>query len=199
MVLAAEVANATNVKTAIMERLALKNVRLAARPASWWMVLSPMRIVQGNSCQQVIAKESAQMIITGTDVKFHAQQIARSTQVKPAVQRTRDFASNVRPANGMAILAASLAVRAAFKAHVTKVREHVIAAARTDGGETRVSINAQQVQKVAATARMVNHRAVCQVLSRAWRMMVQESASLAQQIAKTEFVMTTVLAVKAAS
>jgi len=60
----------------------------------------------------------------------------------------------------MAILAASLAVRAAFKEHVTKVREHAIAAARTDGGETRASINAQQVQKVAATARMVNQSAV---------------------------------------
>jgi hypothetical protein len=139
------------------------------------------------------------MIITGTDVKFHAQQIARSTQVKPAVQRTRDFASSARPANGMAILAASLAVRAAFKAHATKVREHAIAAARTDGGETRVSINAQQVQKVAATARMVNQSAVCQVLSRAWRMMAQEFASLAQRTAKTEFVITMVLAVKAAS
>lgn len=139
------------------------------------------------------------MIITGTDVKFLAQQIARSIQVKQAVQRTRDFASSARPANGMAILAASLAVRAALKAHATKVREHAIAVARTDGGETRVSINAQQVQKVAATARMVNQRAVCQVLSRAWRMMAQEFASLAQRIAKTEFVMTTVLAVKGAS
>ena len=99
----------------------------------------------------------------------------------------------------MAILAASLAVRAAFKAHVTKVREHAIAAARTDGGATRASINAQQVQKVAAIARMVNQSAVYQVLSRAWRMMAQGFASLAQPTAKTEFVMTTVLAVKAAS
>ena len=68
MVLAVEVANATNAKTDIMGRLALKNVRLAARHASWWMVLSLMGIAQENSCQQVIAPQSARTIITGTDV-----------------------------------------------------------------------------------------------------------------------------------
>ena len=52
---AVEVASATNAKMDIMAKLALKNVRLAARHASWWMVSFLMRAVQENSCQQVIA------------------------------------------------------------------------------------------------------------------------------------------------
>jgi len=86
------------------------------------------------------------MTITETDVRFLAQPIARSLQVKQAVQKTRDFASSARPANGMAILAASHVVKAAQKAHATKVQDLAMEVARKAGGEMRVSTNAQQVQ-----------------------------------------------------
>lgn len=150
-----------------MERLAQKSVHLAALHASWWTVLLLTRIIQDSSCRKDIAMSSAPMIIMGRHVTFHAQQIARSLQVKQVVQRTLDFASSARAASGMVTSAKFLAVTAALEAHATKTRAHAITAAKKDGGETRVRTHAPLALWVAVTARMASHRVAALVLSQA--------------------------------
>jgi len=155
-----------------------------------------MRVIQESFCQLDIAEESAPTTIMGTHVRSRAQQIAKSFLARPVAQRTMDFARAARPANGMAILAASLAARAVLKELVTKVRVNVIEAAKTDGGEKHVSTNVQQVPKEAAIATTGNRRIVCQDRSQLWRMMAQEFARRALRIVNMESVMTMALAVK---
>jgi hypothetical protein len=150
-----------------MERLAQKSVHLAALHASWWTVLLLMKIIQDSSTHKVIATSSAPMIIMGRHVTLHAQQIARSLQVKQVVQRTLDFASSARAASGMVTSAKFLAVTAALEAHATKTRAHAITAAKKDGGEMLVRTHAPLALWVAVTARMASHRVAALVLSQA--------------------------------
>merc|ERR1712151_1359243 len=117
-----------------MERLAQKSVQLGALHASWWTVLLLMKIIQDSSTHGVIATSSAPMIIMGRHVTLHAQQIARSLQVKQVVERTLDFASNARAESGMVTNAKFLAARDALEAHATKTRAHAMTVAKWDGG-----------------------------------------------------------------
>ena len=100
-------------------------------------------------------------------VTFHAQQIARSLQVKQVVERTRDFASSARAANGMVTNAKFLAVTAALEAHATRTQAHATMVAKKDGGETLVRTHAPLALWVAVTARMASHRVAALVLSQA--------------------------------